>query len=322
LQNVGIGLTGNSSCLRENLEQGSAVVDLQSFAQWLNDNDIALTAGLVGVALLLELSRLRAAEFSAAAWLGSWRTNAFLFACGTGMSLALAPWLSPIFSAALSGDRGLLSMLDVSFGWKLLLGFLLLDLFAYVQHRLMHALPVLWRLHQVHHSDPSMTASTHFRQHPLALLLGAALSLGLVFLMGIHGVAWILHGLAALALPLWQHAALKPAPLLDRWLGWLLVTPTQHRTHHRPDRMLHDSNYGAVLSIWDRVFGSLIVETATADAPQFGVREWTGEAAQNFWSVLAMPFKTGRVPAPTLPTVVRAKVAKAARSTNSAKQKS
>jgi sterol desaturase/sphingolipid hydroxylase (fatty acid hydroxylase superfamily) len=176
-------------------------------------------------------------------------------------------------------------------------GVLLLDFVTYALHRLMHAIPLLWRLHQVHHSDGDMNASTHFRQHPLQLVVAMLMQLPALWLLGISGVSWVLYGALSAAIQLWQHAALDHAALLDRWLRPILVTPAMHRVHHDHRQQFHDTNYGALFSFWDRLLGTY---TPASPDIRLGLSRPDGKRATHqtsFMDCLWMPFRSSPTPA-------------------------
>ena len=260
------------------------------WAQWLSDHSLAVTLAMALVALTIEgLWRVVAANQTTQTvppgtmnrWANTWFTNAALLACAMALSWLLSPWLSPLFSDALSGHTGILPWLGAeqsSSAIHVILGILLLDLMSYSLHRVMHAVPIFWRVHQVHHSDTEMNASTHFRQHPLQLLAAIAMQLPLVWLLGIPGVSWVLYTVLSAVVQLWHHSTLPLPVRVDRWLRLVVVTPQFHRVHHHPERRFHDTNYGAVFPLWDHLFDTV------ASAP---VNATTG---LNAW----MPDKTGR----------------------------
>ena len=110
----------------------------------------------------------------------------------------------------------------------------------------------------MHHSDPTVDASTAFRHHP-----GEALSVALLggALFGLLGLpVWVIAA-GALLMVAWalvQHADLPWPSAMERGLGWLLLTPSLHRVHHSEDERHYGMNFGAVLSVWDRLFGTLM----------------------------------------------------------------
>jgi len=128
---------------------------------------------------------------------------------------------------------------------------------AYWVHRWMHASPLLWRVHRVHHADTSVDVSTSLRNHPLELVLTIPASALVIVIVGapISVVVAVQSFLVAGAI--WEHAALVLPKPVDRVLTLLFVTPRLHRLHHSPDRRNHDSNYGNSLTVWDRLFGTL-----------------------------------------------------------------
>lgn len=285
---------------------------LIEIAQWINAHSTVLTVAVAALALAAEaLPRMRAGGTSSLArrdWRASWFTNSGLLLCAFGLSWAITPLLSPWFSSALSGEHGLLAQVAMPFALRVVLGVFLLDFFGYAAHWLFHRVPWLWQLHQVHHSDTAMNASTHFRQHPLQLLVLALLQLPLLFLLGIPAVSWLLLMPIALVLQTWQHAALPGAQASMPMLAWLLITPALHRLHHHPERQWHDHNYGNVFSLWDRVFGTLVPPAACTSATAAGVvglTDWPASQSRGFWRTLAMPFlrptartaRTGALPA-------------------------
>jgi sterol desaturase/sphingolipid hydroxylase (fatty acid hydroxylase superfamily) len=239
---------------------------LEAAAQFLNDHAVLILIALACVAWLIERLRLPSGIDASKKrrWSRTWAVNGALFVCTLTLSWLAAPWLVPIVSDVLSSKTGLLVWLDVStlsYGLHVLAGVLLLDLLTYGLHRLFHASPMLWRLHQVHHSDTHVNASTHFRQHPLQWAVALLIQLPALWLLGISGMSWVLYGAGAAALQLWQHAAIAESAAVERWLRPLLVTPGMHRLHHDHRREFHDTNYGALFSCWDRLFGSYAAAT-------------------------------------------------------------
>ncbi len=276
---------------------------LDNSAEWLNEHAVAVVVALAMLALLLE--GLRRANVIAEMkqqrqWLSTWATNGALLGCTLLVSWLFAQWLAPVLSDALSSQTGLLVWLGVasiSYAASIILGVLLLDFVIYGLHRLLHAIPLLWRLHQVHHSDADMNASTHFRQHPLQLVVAMLMQLPVLWLLGISGVSWVFYGALTVAIQLWQHAALDHSSVLDRWLRPILVTPAMHRVHHDHRRQFHDANYGALFSFWDRLFGTY---TATSPDIRLGLSRYDGKRVTHptsFIDCLWMPFQSSPTPA-------------------------
>mgnify|MGYP006295284729 CR=1 FL=1 len=158
------------------------------------------------------------------------------------------------------------------------------DLAFYGRHRLLHAVPALWRLHQVHHDDRAVDASTGFRFHPLEALLDLLTWSAVVLALGAPPVAVAVTKLLMITGNLFQHANLTLPPGLDRHLRRLVVTPDMHRVHHSRARAEADSNYGVIFPWWDRLFGSYRAQ------PSRGHRGMAvGVAGRNRPAQLALP---------------------------------
>jgi sterol desaturase/sphingolipid hydroxylase (fatty acid hydroxylase superfamily) len=157
---------------------------------------------------------------------------------------------------------------------SLLAGFLLLDLLRYLVHRCEHAVPLLWRFHALHHSDPDVDVTTAVRHHPLEYFLGSAVYCLAVLVLDIPAIAVLSHGLTVFATAAIQHGNVSLPERLERWLQPVLVTVDLHRIHHSVLSDQANSNYGAVLSVWDRIFGTYTRITRTQhESIVFGVRE-------------------------------------------------
>ena len=126
----------------------------------------------------------------------------------------------------------------------------------YGLHRLAHSVPLLWRMHQVHHSDNEVDLSTGLRHHPAELLYVAAVLGALSVLLGLSPGALAAYEIVAAGFALWTHANLRLPDRTDRTLGWLFVGPRFHHVHHSADRRRTDSNYGDIVTLWDRLFGT------------------------------------------------------------------
>jgi len=173
----------------------------------------------------------------------------------------------------------------------LALGFVLRSLVGYGIHVAMHKVPLLWRVHRVHHTDTAMDASTTVRFHPLEFLISLPILLAAAVALGLPPLALMLFELADAAMAVFTHANLRLPGRLDRALRWVLVTPAMHRIHHSARQPETDSNYGAMFSWWDRLLGTYRPhpEDALAAMP-LGLEDATGRRAHAFGWLLALPF--------------------------------
>jgi sterol desaturase/sphingolipid hydroxylase (fatty acid hydroxylase superfamily) len=172
----------------------------------------------------------------------------------------------------------------------------LLDLLRYAVHRCEHAVPLLWRIHALHHSDPDLDVTTSLRHHPLEILLASIPWWLAVIVLDIPGVLLVSYGLAVFVSEAFQHGNICLPERLERWLRPLLVTADMHRIHHSlaPDQA--NSNYGAVLSVWDRLFGTYTrITRARHRNLRFGVRELPGRDCLKPSSMILTPWVLARV---------------------------
>jgi sterol desaturase/sphingolipid hydroxylase (fatty acid hydroxylase superfamily) len=195
----------------------------------------------------------------------------------------LSLFIGGFFSAPDSSVRATLeSVLGVNFptwpiadaGLTLLAGLLLLDLAHYVVHRLEHAVPLFWRFHALHHSDPDVDVTTALRHHPIEILLTSAAYWVALLVLDIPAVVALIHALGVFGTAAVQHGNIRLPERVERWLKPVLVTTDLHRVHHSVSLDEANSNYGAVLSIWDRLFGTFSrITRAQHEGIVFGVRE-------------------------------------------------
>ncbi|MEA3040911.1 MAG: hypothetical protein QOC65_400 [Sphingomonadales bacterium] len=171
---------------------------------------------------------------------------------------ALLP-LSSVLPAEYARQEGigLLNALAVPAVGAFVVTILARSLTSYGLHVLAHRVPLLWRMHRVHHSDTAVDLSTGVRHHPLELLFAATCHGAAAFLLGLSVPALVAYEATAVALTLWSHANLRLPAGLERLAAFVLVTPAAHHVHHSARRAETDSNYGEVLMLWDWLFGTL-----------------------------------------------------------------
>ncbi len=239
------------------------------------------------VALLVLLERVGALQRQPVQLARRWTSNIGLFLIGSVITSLVIP--VGIYAFAQHQPPGLLERLGLPFVAQLLLTFLLLDLWRYWEHRLFHRVPMLWRLHLVHHSDTQIDVTSSERHHPFEFLLGTAVMLALIGALGLPAQAIGLYLLTATVIALTSHANLRLPAALDRRLNWLIVTPGVHALHHSELQAQTDSNYGSVLTLWDRLFGSY-VDPAHARIAHFGLGYFHQPKDTGLARVLLQPF--------------------------------
>ena len=146
------------------------------------------------------------------------------------------------------------------------------SLVSYAVHVAMHKVPVLWRVHRVHHTDVFLDVSTTVRFHPLEFLIQLGPTALVILGLGLPPWTIMLYELVDTATNLFIHANARVPARLDAWLRLLLVTPDMHRVHHSALWPETDSNYGVVVPWWDRLFGTYRTATAIPGRPGSGSR--------------------------------------------------
>lgn len=151
---------------------------------------------------------------------------------------------------------GWLNQIDPPRWVAFVVGIVFLDFVIYSQHVLFHAVPTLWRLHMVHHTDLDFDLTTGVRFHPVEILLSMIIKFGAIAALGPSPAAVLAFEVLLNAGAMFNHGNIRLPTGLDRVLRWIIVTPDMHRVHHSVMKRETNSNYGFNLSIWDRIFGT------------------------------------------------------------------
>jgi sterol desaturase/sphingolipid hydroxylase (fatty acid hydroxylase superfamily) len=185
---------------------------------------------------------------------GRWPTNIGLF----GLNWAILWSIVPISAVDAANDTWshAFPMLSVDIAPGIVLGVLTLDLWKYLEHRLMHKFSLLWRFHLVHHSDIEVDFTTTERHHPIEAAVSSAALYALIYTIAIPPLAVAIFVLAGSVVSLVSHANLRLPERVDRMLRLVVVTPSVHVIHHHALREDTDSNYGVIFTLWDRLFGT------------------------------------------------------------------
>jgi sterol desaturase/sphingolipid hydroxylase (fatty acid hydroxylase superfamily) len=138
----------------------------------------------------------------------------------------------------------------------IIIAVVILDMVIYLQHVMVHAIPMLWRLHRVHHADPDYDLTTGARFHPIEILLSMLIKIATIAALGPPVIAVVIFEVVLNAMAMFNHANVTLPPRLDRLLRWFIVTPDMHRVHHSVEPEETNSNFGFNLSLWDRLMGT------------------------------------------------------------------
>jgi sterol desaturase/sphingolipid hydroxylase (fatty acid hydroxylase superfamily) len=196
--------------------------------------------------------------------------------------------------AAIAAERGwgLLNAFEVPHWIAFGLALLALDMAIYFQHVMFHAVPVLWRLHRVHHADPDCDVTTGLRFHPVEIVLSMLIKLAAIALIGAPAAAVLAFEILLNACAMFNHGNVAIPAAIDRALRRVIVTPDMHRIHHSMEMAETNSNYGFNLAWWDRLFGTYRAEASLPqERMRIGVEGITGdERAVSLPGMLAIPF--------------------------------
>lgn len=205
----------------------------------------------------------------------------------------LLPWFTPAAVAIFTAQQqwGLLHLIEIPSWTEWLLCLLIMDLVIYWQHRLFHRVPVLWRLHRLHHTDIDLDVTSALRFHPLEILVSELIKAAVVLLFGFTLESLVVFALLLNGMALFNHANWRLPQRLDAALRWLWVTPDMHRVHHSVIRREQDSNFGFNFSGWDRLFGTYCsAPRAGHEAMELGLDETKGQDTGSLPWMLKQPF--------------------------------
>jgi sterol desaturase/sphingolipid hydroxylase (fatty acid hydroxylase superfamily) len=222
-----------------------------------------------------------------------WASNLGLVALDTLLVRFLIP-TGAVGLALLAAERGwgVLNNLSLPAWLAVALAVVALDLVIYLQHVMFHAVPLLWRLHRVHHADLDFDATTGVRFHPVEILLSMGIKIGAVVLLGTPALAVLLFEVLLNATSVFNHGNVRLPGWLDRVLRLVLVTPEMHRVHHSTNPRETNSNFGFNLPWWDYLLGTYRAQPAAGhEAMTIGLEEFRDEhVADRLPGMLALPF--------------------------------
>jgi sterol desaturase/sphingolipid hydroxylase (fatty acid hydroxylase superfamily) len=222
-----------------------------------------------------------------------WASNLGLVVLDTLAARLLLP-LGAVGVALMAEERGWGLFHNVVLpGWlAVVLSVVALDLAIYVQHVLFHAVPLLWRLHMVHHADLDFDVSTGVRLHTLEILLSLGIKAAAVVLLGAPAVAVLAFEVLLNATSMFNHGNVRLPAWLDRALRVVVVTPDMHRVHHSVNPRETNSNFGFNLPWWDHLFGTYRARPAAGqEGMAIGLEQFRDErvAGRLHW-MLVLPF--------------------------------
>ena len=188
---------------------------------------------------------------------GRWFTNLTIIFLNSILLKILFPVAAAgVAVAAQKHGWGLFNILQLPNWLSVFTAVLLLDLIIYLQHVMVHAVPLLWRLHMVHHADLDYDVTTGLRFHPLEILLSMGIKMAIVAAFGVPVLAVLIFEITLNGTAMFNHGNIYLPQRLDRYLRLLVVTPDMHRVHHSVIIRETNSNFGFNFPWWDRLFGT------------------------------------------------------------------
>jgi sterol desaturase/sphingolipid hydroxylase (fatty acid hydroxylase superfamily) len=272
--------------------------DMTPFDSALRDWNEPLTYAMFfgGLILFGSLESLFELRQAGASRRRRWPVNFALTALNIVVLSALPVTALVAADWARDGGHGWLNQREHSFAVLLVVGFVARSLASWAIHWAMHNVPLLWRVHRVHHTDTHMDISTTVRMHPVEFLLTAPLIVALVVGLGLPPEVVILYELFDTGMAVFTHANIRLPAGLERALRVIVVTPHLHRIHHSTEMRETNSNYGATFSAWDRLFGTYRQKDSAALAVQpLGLEETQDTRASSFFYLATLPFRPGRI---------------------------
>ena len=177
----------------------------------------------------------------------------------------------------------------------ILVAIVLLDLIIFAQHRLFHAVPLLWRLHRMHHADLEIDVTTGFRFHPGEIVLSMVIKLGAVAVLGAPALGVMIFEILLNATSLFNHSNIRLPAAVDGRLRRILVTPDMHRVHHSIVARETNSNFGFNLPWWDRLFGTYRAQPAAGhEAMTIGLTLFRDPSELRLDRILMQPLRRER----------------------------
>ena len=263
--------------MRETLLQNASAIRLGCFL------------GILVLMALWELAAPRRVQ-TIGRW-ARWPSNLGVVVVNTALLRVLIP-TTAVGLALLGEERGwgLLNNVALPPWTVILVSVLLLDLAIYLQHVMFHAVPMLWRLHRMHHADLEFDVTTGARFHPIEILLSMGIKLAAVAALGASSVGVLIFEILLNATSMFNHGNVRMP--LDRIVRLLVVTPDMHRVHHSINPAETNSNFGFNLPWWDRLFGTYRAEPGAGhEGMTIGIEQFRAPRELRLDRMLLQPWR-------------------------------
>lgn len=187
---------------------------------------------------------------------------------------------------------GLLNLFDTHVLAELVAALVLLDLIAqYWAHYLLHKVRWMWRMHVIHHSDTKVDATTGTRLHPGDFAVREVFALSALILTGAPLAFYVIYRITTIFFTFLTHANISLPTRMDAALSLVFVSPNMHKFHHHFERPWTDMNFGGILSVWDRIFGTFVY--GDPQKVQYGVDVADPALDEDVLHQFRLPFRNG-----------------------------
>jgi sterol desaturase/sphingolipid hydroxylase (fatty acid hydroxylase superfamily) len=186
---------------------------------------------------------------------------------------------------------GLLNVIHLPEWLSVIIGLLVLDLVVYLQHLMFHAVPLIWKLHMMHHADIDYDVTTGLRFHPFEIIISMVIKMTAIAALGPSVFTVILFEIILNGTAMFNHGNIKMPFNVDRVLRLLVVTPDMHRVHHSVTIRETNSNFGFNFPWWDRLFRTYRPQPAAGhEGMTIGLAQFRDPKKNNLWHMLILPF--------------------------------
>jgi sterol desaturase/sphingolipid hydroxylase (fatty acid hydroxylase superfamily) len=170
-------------------------------------------------------------------------------------------------------------------------GVIILDLIIYLQHVMFHTVPILWRLHMMHHADLGIDLTTGLRFHPIEIILSLWIKIAAIYILGLSPFTVLIFEIILNGMAMFNHGNIRLPVKLDKIIRMLIVTPDMHRVHHSVTIRESNSNFGFNISLWDRLFGTYRAQPARGHHDMsIGLAQYRDQKQLSLIKTLLLPF--------------------------------
>ncbi|TCD16514.1 sterol desaturase family protein [Oricola cellulosilytica] len=237
--------------------------------------------------------RLERAEMTGAMKSKRWFTNLSMVVISSICLRLLFP-AAAVGTALYAESRGwgLFRQLGAPAALAGIVSFFILDLAVWLEHLASHKIPILWRIHRMHHSDNGFDVTTALRFHPLEIVLSMFWKAAVVIALGAPVAAVLVFEIVLNGTSMFNHSNIDLPQPIDKAVRKIIVTPDMHRVHHSSERRETDSNYGFNFSFWDRIFRTYLPQPKLGHKDmEIGLKDYRGAFSSGLVWTLGLPFR-------------------------------